>query len=102
MSIYYEAEEGDFELVKKDLEENKIDGIKIHQVKKEDLGFESEKSICITDGDNFLYIREGDVFCGLGLKKWGGNRPENMISILESKYDIKFISEEDMDLMHVG
>ena len=101
MSRYYEVLKGDFGKVKKDILDGKIKEIRVVNVKNKDLGFESEESLCVTDGKNFVYLREGDVKGGLGLKVWGGNDENKIIDILEGRYGNKFICEEDLGIMHL-
>jgi hypothetical protein len=98
MSSYFEAKGVSFEQVKNDIESKKIKGIRIYKSKDN-----SDAQVCIVHNKNFVWIMKPCVFeIGCGLKRWGGNNPEEIIAILESFYNVPFQYEEDLGICHIG
>lgn len=95
MSLYLEANGINFDMVKEQLKSNKIKGIEVKEEDKDEIG--------VKCGEDFIWIMRGCVFKeGLGIKRFGANSIENIIDLLEGHYNISFISEEDLNICHMG
>jgi hypothetical protein len=95
MSTYYEAKGVTFQKVREDLQESKIPGVTLHADEDDDL--------TLYDGENYLHLVHPCVWKrAVGLKRWGRNDDTKIKLLLEEFYEIKFVHEEELGIMHIG
>ena len=97
MSVYFEAQGITFDQVVADVKGGKIEGLRWDETSP---GRNEDEVNVVQDQDYLWILRLDGEACGF--KKWGENRVDEILSLLETFYRVQIVDEGELGIVHIG